>query len=273
MSRLSTIVRPLGLRLVLLLIGLVVTLPLLFLVSLSLRSPDDVQNGGWIPTRFVWANFSNAFDTIPLATMARNSWIVAVGAALLTVVIAVPAAYFAARAPSGQRLSGVLLGSYCAPPVAALLPLYYLFKDAGLTNNVLGLILVDGLATVPVAVWLLEGFVRRIPEEIEEAAWLDGLSAGATLRRIVVPLIAPGIVAVGLISLFLSYNEFLFAVSFSQRTDSQTLTVGLSLFQGDHTIQYGQQAAASLIGVVPMYVLAVLAQRWLVAGLTAGGVK
>ncbi|MCU1651720.1 MAG: binding-protein-dependent transport system inner rane component, partial [Pseudonocardia sp.] len=161
----------------------------------------------------------------------------------------------------------------CAPPVVAVLPLYFLLKNVGLTNSVLGLALVDGLANVPVAVWLLDGFVRRVPRELEEAAWVDGLSVAAGVRRVVLPLVYPGLVAAGLVCFFLAYNEFLFAVSFSQSPSSQTLTVGLSLFQGDRTVQFGQQAAASLVAIVPVYLLAVAAQRALIGGLSQGAVK
>ncbi|WP_432520309.1 carbohydrate ABC transporter permease [Kineococcus sp. SYSU DK006] len=263
-----------GLRVVLALVAFVALVPLLFLVSLSLRGVDDIANGGWLPTRLVWSNFPEAFATVPLSTMLTNSWVVAAGATLLTSVVAVPAAYVTARAGArGERLQALLLASYCAPPIVAVLPLYYLLKQAGLTNSALGLVLVNGLANVPVAVWLLDGFVRRIPLEVEEAGWVDGLSTSQGLLRIVLPLLAPGLVAALLICLFLSYNEFLFAVSFSQSTSSQTLPVGLSLFQGDRTVQFGQQAAASLVGIVPMYVLAVVAQKWLVGGLSAGAVK
>ena len=248
-------------------------LPILYLLSVSVRTNDDVLNGRWLPTALYWENWPKVFETIPLSTMLANSWLVSAGAALLTAAIAVPAAYYTARGRGGPKLGTLLLASYCAPPVVAVLPLYYLLKSTGLTNSALGLILVTGLANVPVAVWLLEGFVRRVPIELEEAAWLDGLGSGRTLGRIVLPLIAPGVVAALLICLFLSYNEFLFAVSFSQTTVSQTLPVGLSLFQGDRTVQFGQQAAASLIAVVPMYVVAVLAQRWLVSGLTTGALK
>ena len=255
-------------------IAVLISLPVLYLVSLSERTNDDVLNGSWLPSRLYQGNWPKAFDTIPLATMLANSWVVAVGATLLTAVVAVPAAYYTARSRRrGERLGTLLLAGYCAPPVVAMLPLYFLLKNAGLTNHLLGLVLVDGLANVPVAVWLLDGFVRRVPVAVEEAAWLDGLGSGRTLLRIVLPLIAPGLVAALLICLFLTYNEFLFAVSFSQTTGSQTLTVGLSLFQGDHTVQFGQQAAASLIAIVPMYLVAVAAQRWLVSGLSAGAVK
>ncbi|MFB9378247.1 carbohydrate ABC transporter permease [Kineococcus gynurae] len=261
-------------RVVLALVAFLALVPVLFLVSLSLRSVDDIANGGWLPSTVRWDNFPAAFGTVPLTTMLANSWVVAIGATLLTSLVAVPAAYVTARAGRrGERLQTLLLASYCAPPVVAVLPLYYLLKTGGLTNSVVGLILVNGLANVPVAVWLLDGFVRRIPLEIEEAGWVDGLSTSGGLLRLVLPLLAPGLVAALLICLFLSYNEFLFAVSFSQSTASQTLTVGLSLFQGDRTVQFGQQAAASLVGIVPMYVLAVLAQKWLVGGLSAGAVK
>ncbi len=258
-------------RAALLAVAVVMALPILFLVSLALRTNADAQNGGWLPSEVYTGNWALAFDTVPLARMLLNSWVVALGATALALAVAVPAAYYTARAGAdGRRFAGLVLAAYCAPPIVAMVPLYFLLKGVGLTNSLLGLVLVTGLANAPLAVWLLDGFVRRVPVEVEEAAWLDGAGRAGALRRVVVPLIAPGIVATGLICLFLSYNEFLFAVSFAQSRDSQTLTVGLSLFQGDRTVQFGQQAAASLVAIAPMYVLASLAQRSLVSGLTAG---
>ncbi len=255
-------------------IALAGAVPILYLLSLAFRTNDDVLNGGFLPSVIYWSNWGRVFETVPFATMLANSWLVAIGSALLTGVVAVPAAYVTARSRRhGDRLATLVLASYVAPPVVAMVPLYFLLKGVGLTNNVVGLILVTGLANVPVAVWLLDGFVRRLPVDIEEAAWLDGLSPVQSLLRIVVPLISPGIVAALLVCLFLAYNEFLFAVSFSQSTDSQTLTVGLSLFQGDRRVQFGQQAAASVMAIAPMYVLAVVAQRWLVSGLTHGATR
>ena len=224
--------------------------------------------------RFVaFDNFVKVFDTIELGTMLTNSWVSAVGAAVLAVVIATPAAYFTARHVRGERLLTVLLASYCAPPIVAIIPLFFLLRYAGLTNSVAGLILVNGIAGVPVAAWLLDGFVRRIPVEIDEAAAIDGLSVTATLRKVVIPLLWPGIVAALLVTFFLSYNDFLFAVYLAVTKESQTLTVGLSLFQGDRNVQFGQQAAAGLLGVAPVYVLALAAQRYLVGGLTTGATK
>ncbi|MEN4478873.1 carbohydrate ABC transporter permease [Mycolicibacterium cosmeticum] len=252
---------------------LVALLPIGYLVSLSLRPPGDVLNSSLLPTQWTAANFVSVFDTIALGTMLQNSWVSALGAAVLAVLIATPAAYFTARRFGGERLLTALLASYCAPPVVAIIPLFFLLRDFGLTNHVLGLVLVNGVANVPVAAWLLDGFVRRIPVEIDEAAVIDGLTVAGAFRRAVLPLLWPGIVAALLVVFFLSYNDFLFAVYLAVTKESQTLTVGLSLFQGDRNVQFGQQAAAGLLGILPVYVLALAAQRFLVGGLTAGATK
>ncbi|WP_231514719.1 carbohydrate ABC transporter permease [Mycobacterium sp. URHB0044] len=260
-------------RVALVLIALVALIPVGYLVSLSLRPPGDVLNSRLWPTAWTITNFSKVFDTIALGTMLHNSWVAAVGAAVLAVVIATPAAYFTARRFRGDRLLTALLASYCAPPIVAIIPLFFLLRYAGLTNNALGLVLVNGIANVPVAVWLLDGFVRRVPIEIDEAAVIDGLSVFGAFRRAVLPLLWPGVVAALLVVFFLSYNDFLFAVYLAVTKESQTLTVGLSLFQGDRNVQFGQQAAAGLLGIAPVYVLALAAQRYLVGGLTTGATK
>jgi multiple sugar transport system permease protein len=252
-------------------------LPVLYLVSLSLRRNDDMLSGSWIPTVVSWANWPDAFDALPqnLGWYVANSWVVAGGAAILSLLIAVPGAVYTARAGArGERLLGIALMAYCAPPVVAMVPLFLLLRYTSLLNTLLGLVLVNGLANVSIALWLIDGFVRRVPIEIEEAAWIDGASRWLTLRRVLLPLIWPGVVATGLICLFVAYSEFLFAVSYAQTEDSQTLTVALSIFQSSgKDINYGKEAVASLVGILPMYVLAFLSQRWLVAGLTAGAVK
>lgn len=252
---------------------LIVLIPIGYLVSLSLRPPADVLNSSLLPGRWTFANFTSVFDTIALGTMLQNSWISALGAAAVAVVIATPAAYFTARRFSGERLLTVLLAAYCAPPIVAIIPLFFLLRSAGLTNSMAGLILVNGIANVPVAAWLIDGFVRRIPVEIDEAAVIDGLSVAGAFARAVLPLLWPGVIAALLVVFFLSYNDFLFAVYLAVTKESQTLTVGLSLFQGDRNVQFGQQAAAGLLGILPVYALALAAQRFLVGGLATGATK
>lgn len=252
---------------------LIVLIPIGYLVSLSLRPPADVLNSSLLPSQWTFANFTSVFDTIALGTMLQNSWISAVGAAVLAVVIATPAAYFTARRFRGEHLLTVLLAAYCAPPIVAIIPLFFLLRSAGLTNSMAGLILVNAIANVPVAAWLIDGFVRRIPVEIDEAAVIDGLSVAGAFARAVLPLLWPGVIAALLVVFFLSYNDFLFAVYLAVTKESQTLTVGLSLFQGDRNVQFGQQAAAGLLGILPVYALALAAQRLLVGGLATGATK
>jgi len=252
-------------------------MPVLYLVSLSLKRNDDVLSGNWLPTQLYWGNWPGAFAALPqsLTWYVANSWVIALGSAVVSILIAVPGAMYTARTGrQGERLLGLALAAYCAPPIIAMIPLFLLLRSLSLLNTLTGLLLVDGLANVPIALWLIDGFVRRVPIEVEEAAWVDGASRGRTLGMVVLPLIWPGVIATALICLFVSYSEFLFAVSFAQTEGSQALTVALSIFQSSgKDINYGKEAAASLVGILPMYLLAFLSQRWLVAGLTAGAVK
>ena len=160
-----------------------------------------------------------------------------------------------------------------APPIVALLPLFFLLRTTGVINTSIGLALVYGMMNLPVAFWLLSSFVRRLPMEIEEAALIDGAGPLAILRHIVVPLLLPGIVSTGIICMILGYNEFLLASFFTRSEATQTLPVGLSLFQGDRQLRFGQMAVASLVGIVPLYCMATFFQRWLIRGLTSGAVN
>ncbi|HEY8446031.1 MAG TPA: carbohydrate ABC transporter permease [Thermomicrobiales bacterium] len=249
-------------------------LPIAFLASTSLKTKDDVLSGNFLPATIFWQNWPDAFRSIELLLFMRNSVIAAGLSALLTLLIAVPATYAMVRfGAGGKHLYTFVLASYTAPPVVALVPLFFLLRRLNLIDSLIGLALVYGLANVPVAVWLLDSFIRQLPQAIEEAAWVDGAGIAGTLVRIVTPLIAPGIVATGIICLILSYNEFLFAVTLTYRPETQTLPVGIALFQGDRLVNFGQMAAASLTGMAPVYIVALFFQRWLIRGLTTGAVK
>ena len=248
--------------------------PIVYLALVSVSPRSDILGGGVLPSRLAFENWPNAFGALNIPNFLGNSLVTACVGALLSLLIATPGAYAMARHElMGGRLAGLVVGTYIAPPVLAVFPLFYLMRSVGLTNSALGLGIVYGLANVPVAVWLLEGFVRRVPLEIEEAARVDGAGTLRILRQVVLPLMAPGITATGILCFILSYNEFLLARFFSTSTGSQTMTIAISLFQGDRQVQFGQMAAASLAALAPVYVLAVFFQRWLVDGLTHGSTK
>lgn len=248
--------------------------PIAFLVLVSLSRQSDILGGGVVPSTLTLQNWPAAFRAIDVTQFLVNSLAAATLGAAVCLLIAVPGAYSMARYElAGGRLSGLVVGTYIAPPVVAIFPLFYLLRALDLTNSIPGLALVYGLANVPVGVWLLEGFVRRLPGELEEAAEIDGANTFQILTRVILPLLAPGIVATGILIFILNYNEFLLARFFVTRTDTQTMPIAISLFQGDRQVQFGQMAAVSLAALIPVYALAVFFQRWLVEGLTHGGGK
>lgn len=253
---------------------LAVTLPIIYLISLSFTPQSEILSGEIFPRELTLDNWPTYWDRMPMLTFARNSIIAAAIGTILSLLIATPVAYAIVRFRTGGGVLPVyVLSSFIAPPVVAIIPIFFLLRYTGLLNNSGGLGLIYGLVNVSVATWLLLSFIERVPIEIEEAAVIDGAGMFKTLWHVVLPLIAPGLVATGIILALLNYNEFLFAVTLSQSTESQTLPVAISLFQGDRGVQFGQMAAASLTAMIPVYVLALLMQKWLVGGLTSGSLK
>lgn len=249
-------------------------LPILYLVTMSFKSPDDILSTRILPSRLAWENWQQALGDAPVFMYLRNSLIVSAIAALVSLLIAIPANYAIARLRAGGKQSITLIVSaYVAPPIVAVIPLFMLVRAAGLMDNVVGLGLIEGLMVTPVAVWLLDSFFRSIPAEVDEAAQIDGCGPVSILLRIVLPLVAPGIAAVAIIAFILTYNDFLIPLMLSQSVNSQTLPVGIALMQGGREVVFGQMAAASLTGMIPVYLLALFMQRWLVGGLTQGSIK
>jgi multiple sugar transport system permease protein len=248
--------------------------PIAYLILVSLKPQPEVLSGRLFPTRIAWENWPNAFRSVDVLLFLRNSAIVAALSAALTMLLAAPATYAMVRfRTGGSFLRSFVLSSYVAPPIVAVIPLFYLLRWTQLIDTLPGLALVHGLANLPVAVWLLDSFFREVPRDVEEAAWVDGAGRFGTFRQIVLPLVVPGLIAVAIICVILSYNEFLFALVLTYRPQTQTLPVGIALFQGDRLVQFGQMAAASLTGMIPVYLVALFFQRWLIRGLTSGAVK
>lgn len=249
-------------------------LPVLYMVGMSFKSPDDILSTRILPSRLAFENWVSAFQNWPILTYLRNSLGAALIAVLVALLVAVPANYAMARLRAGgSQTLGLIVSAYVAPPIVAVIPLFVLVRSAGLMDSVLGLGIVEGLLLTPVAVWLLDGFFRAIPGEIDEAAQLDGCGPIRTLWSVILPLAAPGIVAVSIIVFILVYNDFLIPLLLTQSIDSQTLPVGIALMQGGREVLFGQMAAASLAGLIPIYLLALFLQKWLVGGLTQGSVK
>lgn len=249
-------------------------LPVLYMVGMSFKSPDDILSTRILPSRLAVENWVAAFENWPILTYLRNSFGAAIVAVLVALLVSIPANYAMARLRvGGKQALGLIVSAYVAPPVVAIIPLFVLVRSAGLMDSVLGLGIVEGLLLTPVAVWLLDGFFRAIPFEVDEAAQIDGCGPLRALWSVILPLTAPGIVAVSIIVFILAYNDFLIPLLLTQSIDSQTLPVGIALMQGGREVMFGQMAAASLSGLIPIYLLALFLQKWLVGGLTQGSVK
>lgn len=260
--------------LVLFLLIIFFLLPIAYLVSTSFKSPVDVVKGNFFPTSMEVDNWNVAFTRIPLLSFMINSVQAAALSVFVTLGVAVLATYAMLKLGAGRSfLPDLVLASYVAPPIVALIPLFFLLQRLGLLNTTAGMVLVYGLMNVPVAFWLMRSFVLQIPRSLDEAAWLDGASYFRTLITVNLPLLYPAMIATGLICFILSFNELLFAQAMTFGENSRTLPVGISLFQGERRINFGHMAAASSAGIIPVYFIALFCQKWLIGGLTQGGVK
>ncbi|MFK0250394.1 carbohydrate ABC transporter permease [Amycolatopsis azurea] len=268
-------------RFVLGFLALFTLIPLYAMVSSSLKPLGDVQGKWeWIPTTLTIQPFFDIWETIPLAEYFVNSLVISGSAAILSVVIAI----FAAYALSRFRFRGknffkmTVLSTQMFPGILFLLPLFLIFVNIGNTTGIvlygsrLGLIVTYLTFSLPFAIWMLAGYIDSIPKELDEAAMVDGTGPLGALIRVVIPAAMPGIVAVGIYSFMTAWGEVLFA---SVMTDSgtRTLAVGLQEYSTQVQVYWNQVMAASLIVSVPVVAGFLLLQRYLVAGLTAGAVK
>jgi len=252
--------------------------PLLWLLSTAFKSTQEIALGatGLIPSSFTWSNFSDAIERANLVQAGLNSLQVAVATTILTVVLALPAAYGLARYRTVLRpvTLGWVLVSQVFPTILVIIPLFLILKQFGLVDALPGLTLVYVVFTLPFCLWMLFGFVANIPKELEEAAAVDGAGRLRTLVSIVFPLLRPGVVATALFAFISSWNEFLFALVLIQSPEKVTLPLTLSRFVGaEGQVQLGALAAASLLATIPSLVFFALIQRRLTSGLLTGAVK
>jgi ABC-type glycerol-3-phosphate transport system permease component len=205
----------------------------------------------------------------------RNSLVVAGATTALCLLIGAPCAYALARlAFRGRALVlAFILAVSMFPQISIVSPLYLLLREVGLIDTLPGLILPYLTFALPLAVWLLTGFFRQLPSELEEAALLDGATRLRAFREVILPLALPGLAATAIVTFVTCWNEFLFALSFTVSPERQTVPVAIALFRGQYQVPWGQVLAATVVATAPVVVLVLLFQRRIVGGLTAGAVK
>ena len=252
--------------------------PFLWLVSTAFKSPRELGSlhPTWIPRHPTLDNFRQAFDEQPLLHAAFNSLLAAAGAAVIAVLIATPLAYVMARhrTPLTRAATGWVVVSQAFPLVLVIVPLFLVLKNLRLINSLAGLTLVYVVWALPFALWMLAGYVRAVPAEVEEAAAVDGAGRVRTLVSVVAPLLAPGIAATGLFAFVTAWNEFFFALVLLKTPDRQTLPVVLSHFIGAEGVaDLGPLAAAAFLATLPSLVVFAVIQRRITGGMLTGAVK
>ncbi|WP_323101316.1 carbohydrate ABC transporter permease [Intrasporangium sp. YIM S08009] len=277
MNRTSRTVRALqyaGLACFILFLGF----PLLWLVSASVKSSQELAalDMSLIPKQFHWDNFAVALQKQGILRSALNSLVVALLSMVLVVVLSLPASYALARFRGRLRAVGVgwILVSQVFPVILIIIPLFVILRNVHLVDTLVGLVFVYTTFTMPFALWMLQGFVAAVPAELEEAAAIDGASRFQTLRRIVFPLLMPGIVATAMFAFVAAWNEFFFALVLIQSPENYTLPVALKMFVGgEGKVALGPLAAGAVLATIPSLIVFSILQRRLTGGLLAGSVK
>ncbi|MET9551621.1 carbohydrate ABC transporter permease [Streptomyces sp. NPDC006645] len=252
--------------------------PFLWLLSTAFKPARELGSlhPTWIPDSPTLENFRQAFDEQPLLRAAGNSLTVALSASLIAVVIATPMAYVMARQRGklAKAATGWVVVSQAFPFVLVIIPLFLVLKNLHLINSLFGLIMVYVVWSLPFALWMLVGYVRAVPAELEEAAAVDGAGRLRTLVSVTAPLLAPGIVATAMFAFITAWNEFFFALVLLKSPEKQTLPVILTHFLGAEGVaDLGPLAAAAFLATIPSLAIFAIIQRRITGGMLAGAVK
>ncbi len=246
--------------------------PVFWVYLTSLKQPDDIFGAGLIfePTFY---NYRYLVEVRPSLNELLNSMIVSVASTIIVMAVSVPAAYSFARFNTGNgHLLFITISTRMFPGVVAAIPFFIAFRELNLLDTHFGLTMLYVYFNMSFATFLLYGFFKEIPTSLENAAMLDGYNRIDVLRKVVFPLIRPGVAITTMFCLIWSWNEFLYAFLFTRRI-ARTASVGLSTFWGSVEIQWGPMAAFMGIAILPTLMAAWLMQRHIVRGLTFGAVK
>jgi trehalose/maltose transport system permease protein len=251
--------------------------PFYYAILSSMKTGSALFRITYWPESFDFSNYVAVFREQPFARNILNSILVAVAVVAISLFLGVTAAYALGRVHFRGR--GVLLMTILAvsmfPQVAVLSGMFELIRGMGLYNTLPGLVLANLILTLPFTVWVLTTFMRELPRELEEAAFVDGASPWVVVRRVFLPLMWPALVTTGLLAFIAAWNEFLFALTFTLSSEMRTVPVAIALISGasSYELPWGNIMAASVIVTVPLIVLVLIFQRAIVSGLTAGAVK
>ena len=252
--------------------------PFWWMIDESLKQPVEIFAGANLyPHHPTTSNYSQLFSVYHFGSYLENSILVVTVTVFVSLVLGTLAAYslarFNLRLGLNQSALVVALLVRMIPAILLVIPLYLMLAKWGLLNTRIGLIVIYTGINTSFVIWMMQSFLAEIPRDIEEAAMVDGDTRLSALRRVVLPLAAPGLAATAIFSVIATYNDFLIALSLTSTPAAQTVPVGVSTLIGKIQIQVGPMAAAGVIGALPIVIFALIVQRHFVRGLTLGAVK
>jgi multiple sugar transport system permease protein len=252
-------------------------LPLIWIFTTALKPTTEIFSipPSLLPEQPTLEHFESVLTSSDILRLFGNSLAVAISATAISLLVGIPAAFGFAR--YRYRFSGALLGfvlmTRMFPPVALALPFFLQFRVLGLVNTPAGLVIAYVPIVLPLIIWMLEGFFRNFPEELLEAARLDGLGTLRTLVTIVIPLSRPSIGVAALFGFLAAWNEFVIALSLTRTPDAQTMPVGIAGYITQFQTYWGQMTAASVLYLIPVLLVTLIAQRGIISGLMTGATK
>ena len=252
--------------------------PFWWMIDTSLKRPVDIFSGVSLwPQHVTGSNYHRLFGSYHFGSFLVNSVLIVAASVLISLVLGTLAAYGLARfrlrfGVDRLALYGVLLVRML-PGILLVVPLYIVLAKWGMLNTRLGLILIYAGLNTSFVIWMMQSFLEDIPRDIEEAAMVDGDSRLTALRRVVIPLAAPGLIATAIFAVIATYNDFIIALTLTSTPKAQTVPVGVSTLIGKIQIEWGPMAAAGVVGAMPIVLFALVVQRHFVRGLTLGAVK
>jgi multiple sugar transport system permease protein len=259
------------------LIVLYAIIPIVWILSLSLKSQATVTDGRFWPSHISFENYRTIFTTGVFVRPLINSIGITIIATVIAVTLATLAAYAIARLnfPGKTLVLSAALAIAMFPPISIVGPLFNMWRAIGLYDTWPGLIIPYMTFALPMAIWILSAFFRQIPWELEQAASVDGATAFQAFRKVIAPLAAPGVFTSAILVFFFAWNDFVFAITLTSTDRSRTVPAALSFFTGASQFQQptGAIAAAAIVVTVPIIIMVLIFQRRIVAGLTSGAVK
>ena len=250
-------------------------LPYLWLLISSFRASNDPFTNSVLPGQLTLSNYANIFRNANMLRPFFNSLVVAVGATLITMILSLLAAYGFSRYffKGREFLLSFLVNLRTFPALLLAIALYVMAVKAGLYNTYIPLILANTMMNLPFAIWNVKTVIGGVPKDLEESAMVDGLSRSAVIWKIIVPVATPGLAATAIYVFILTWNEYLFATTFMNSNDMQLVTAVIASAVTQFGVDYGWLMTTAMLASIPAIIMFIAIQRFIVGGLTAGGIK